>query len=98
VVSQHHDKGFSNKCSSSYFQKQSNHETVKKGKDKWGVKGEPSQAFKKRLRALTKRDTKQILLVICEIVNNSKHYISREFDRFPSGLEAHDFLLTQMSP
>ena len=29
---------------------------------------------------------------------NSKHYISREFDRFTSGVEAYDFLLTQMSP
>ena len=57
------------------------------------VKGEPSKAFKKQLRAWTKRD-KQILLVIRKIANNFKHYISREFDRFA----AYDFLLPQMNP
>jgi hypothetical protein len=61
------------------------------------VKGEPAKAFNKRLRAWTKRDN-QILLVIREIANNSNHYISREFDRFTSGVEAYDFLLTKMSP
>ena len=38
------------------------------------------------------------MLALREIANNSKHFISREFDRFTSSVEAYDFLMTKMSP
>ena len=58
---------------------------------------EKSSLFQRRYRAWAKRD-QQILLSIRDIVNNSRHFISREFDRFTSGVEAHDYLLSKMSP
>jgi len=61
------------------------------------TKKESSAIFQKKYRAWVKRD-QQILLALREIANNSKHFISRELDRFTSGVEAYDFLMTKMSP
>jgi len=61
------------------------------------TKKEPSAISQKKYRAWAKRD-QQILLALREIANNSKHFISREFDRFTSGVEAYTFLMTKMSP
>ena len=58
---------------------------------------EKSSLFQCQYKAWAKRD-QQILLSIREIANNSRHFISREFDRFTSGVQAYNFLLSKMSP
>ena len=45
-----------------------------------------------------KRDQQILLDLRKMIANNSKHFILREFDRFTSSVEAHDFLMIKMSP
>ena len=61
------------------------------------VKREPTKKFNKRKNLYTKRN-KIILLVLKEMANNAKHYLSRDLERFDCGIEAFDFLIKKMDP